>query len=244
MASGKKFLIFVFVMILIGLVAGCLFSPVFNIVEVRADNGVNVTSGEVLEKANVPIGVNIFRIGDRKILSSIETLPYVKSTKIYRAFPDTIILKYEERKPYAIVKYLESYAIVDKYGYILEIQKENTFLNLPIIYGLDTGEFVLGEKLTDTSLTKYENCVYLFETASRIDFEYTFNEINYDDLANVKLYIASKDIDIVYGNIYLDEIEEKLNRLSSVIEKLGNKKGKIDMSDDDYLSKTVFTEKK
>lgn len=244
MASGKKFLIFVFVMILIGLAAGCLFSPVFNIVEVRTNDGVNVTSGEILEKANVPIGENIFRIGDRKILSSIESLPYVKSAKIYRAFPDTIVLKYEERKPYAIVKYLESYAIVDKYGYVLEIQKENTFSNLPIIYGLDTGKFVLGEKLTDTSYTKYENCVYLFETASRINFEYIFNEINYDDLANVKLYIASNDIDIVYGNIYLDEIEEKLNHLSSVIEKLGNKKGKIDMSNDDYLSKTVFTEKK
>lgn len=244
MAGRKRFLFFVFFMILIGLAAGCLFSPVFNIVEVRTNDGENVTSGEILEKANVPIGENIFRINDKKILSSIETLPYIKVAKIYRAFPDTIILKYEERKPYAIVKYLESYAIVDKYGYILEIQKENTFLDLPIIYGLDTGKFVLGEKLTGTSYTKYENCVYLFETASRINFEYTFDEINYDDLANVKLYIASNDIDIVYGNIYLDEIEEKLNCLSSVIKRLNTQKGKIDISNDDYLSKTVFTEKK
>ena len=244
MAGGKKILIFVLVMILIGLAAGCLFSPVFNIVEVTADNGVNVTSGEVLEKANISVGVNIFRINDSKIISSIETLPYVKSAKIYRIFPDTIVLKFEERKPYAIVKYLESYAIVDKYGYILEIKKENTLTTLPIIYGLDTGTFVAGQKLTDTSLTKYENCVYLFETASKINFEYTFNEVNYDDSTNVKLYIADRDMDIIYGSVYLEDIEEKLSHLSSVLKKLGNKKGKIDMSSESYLSKTVFTEKK
>ena len=229
MAGGKKILIFVLVMILIGLAAGCLFSPVFNIVEVRADNGINVTSGEVLEKANIPIGVNIFRISDRRIISSIES------------FPDTIILKFEERKPYAIVKYLESYAIVDKYGYILEIKKENTLTTLPIIYGLDTGTFVAGQKLTDTSLTKYENCVYLFETANKINFEYTFNEVNYDDSTNVKLYIAERDMDIVYGSVYLDDIEEKLSHLSSVLKELGDQKGKIDMSNDDYHSKIVFT---
>ena len=241
MAGSKKILIFVLVMILIGLAAGCLFSPVFNIVEVRADNGINVTSGEVLEKANIHIGVNIFRISDRRIISSIESLPYVKSAKIYRAFPDTIILKFEERKPYAIVKYLESYAIVDKYGYILEIKKENTLMTLPIIYGLDTGTFVAGQKLTDTSLTKYENCVYLFETANKINFEYTFNEVNYDDSTNVKLYIAERDMDIVYGSVYLDDIEEKLSHLSSVLKELGDQKGKIDMSNDDYHSKIVFT---
>ncbi len=241
MAKGKKFLIFVFIMILVGLTAGCLFSPVFNIIEVRADDGVNVTSGEILEKANIPIGVNIFRINDRKIISSIESLPYIKSAKIYRAFPDTIILKFEERKPYAIVKYLESYAIVDKYGYILEIKKENTLTSLPIIYGLDTGTFVVGQKLTDTSLTKYENCVYLFETASKINFEYTFNEVNYDDSTNVKLYIAERDMDIIYGNVYLDDIEEKLSHLSSVLKELGDQSGKIDMSNEDYNSKIVFT---
>ena len=241
MAKGKKFLIFVFIMILVGLTAGCLFSPVFNIIEVRADDGVNVTSDEILEKANIPIGVNIFRINDRKIISSIESLPYIKSAKIYRAFPDTIILKFEERKPYAIVKYLESYAIVDKYGYILEIKKENTLTSLPIIYGLDTGTFVVGQKLTDTSLTKYENCVYLFETASKINFEYTFNEVNYDDSTNVKLYIAERDMDIIYGNVYLDDIEEKLSHLSSVLKELGDQSGKIDMSNEDYNSKIVFT---
>lgn len=241
MAGSKKILIFVLVMILIGLAAGCLFSPVFNIVEVRADNGINVTSGEVLEKASIPIGVNIFRINDGKILSSIESLPYVKSAKIYRIFPDTISLKFEEREPYAIVKYLESYAIADKYGYILEIKKENTLTTLPIIYGLDTGDFVTGQKLTDTSLTKYENCVYLFETANKINFEYIFNEVNYDDSTNVKLYIAERDMDIIYGSVYLDDIEEKLSRLSSVLKELGDQKGKIDMSNDDYNSKIVFT---
>ena len=70
MAGSKKILIFVLVMILIGLAAGCLFSPVFNIVEVRADDGINVTSGEVLEKASIPIGVNIASTNAKTIYKS------------------------------------------------------------------------------------------------------------------------------------------------------------------------------
>ena len=48
-------------------------------------------------------------------------------------------------------------------------------------------------------------------------------------------------MDIVYASVYLDDIEEKLSRLSSVLKELGDQKGKIDMSNDDYNSKIVFT---
>lgn len=241
---GFKAMCFILVLVIVGVTTGCLFAPVFNISEVIAKDGANVNSGEILALANIPIGVNIFRINDSKIENSIETLAYVKKADVYRDFPDTIRLVFEERKPYAIVKYLESFAVVDKYGYILEIKKENDLNNLPIIYGLDTGDFIVGEKLTDTSMLKYENSTYLLETAEKTNFKHKFTEINYNDSTNVKIYIKENEIDVIYGEIFKDNIEEKLGHLSSIIENLKNKKGKIDMSNEDYLERTVFTEKK
>lgn len=242
--SGGEITFFILLLVVVGVATGCLFAPVFNITEVRATSGDNVTAQEILTLANISTGTNIFRINDSKIKSQIETLSYVRRADIYRKFPSTIILEVEERKPYAIVKYLESFAVTDKYGYILEIKKENDLADLPIIYGLDSGAYVVGRKLEGNSLTKYENCAYLMETAAKTGFNYKFKEINYNDLTNVKLYIEEIDTDIVYGNIFIDDIEEKLSHLSSILKELNGKSGKIDMSDENYLAKTVFTEKK
>ncbi|MBQ9313817.1 MAG: FtsQ-type POTRA domain-containing protein [Clostridia bacterium] len=242
--NGKRFAWFVVVIIIIAITTGCLFAPAFNIISVEAEDGKNVTSGEILEKAQIKLNENIFRISDAKIKKSIETLPYVKKAKIYRKLPNRISLKVEEREPYAIVKYLESFAITDKYGYVLEIKEENTMKELPIIYGINPDECISGRKLIGTSMLKYENSVYILETAEKLGFQYNFSEINYDDSTNVKLYIKENDIDIIYGEILLDTIEEKLGHLSSILLQLGDKKGKIDMSNEDYLARTVFTERK
>lgn len=241
--SGSQIAIFVLLLIVVGVTTGCLFSPVFDIAEVKSYSGENVTQAEVINSANIELGINIFQINDSKVIGNVETLPYVKSAKIYRKFPSTIIIKYEERTPYAIVKYLESYAVCDKYGYILEIKKENTLKNLPIIYGIDYEDITVGKKLEGTSMLKYENCTYVFEIVGNSEFNYSFSEINYDDSTNVKMTIKERDIDVIYGNIAIDSIEEKLTHLSSILKELGDKKGKIDMSSENYLAKTVFVEK-
>lgn len=240
---GGKIAFFILFLVIVGVATGCLFAPVFNIIEVIASSGDNVSAQEILNNANISVGTNIFRINDSKIEEKIESLSYVREAEVHRKLPNTIVLSIDERKPYAIVKYLESFAITDKYGYILEIKKENSG-DLPIIYGLDSGSYVVGQKLEGNSLTKYENCTYLLEMASKTNFEYIFKEINYNDLTNVKLYIEEIDTDIIYGNIFIDDIEEKLNHLSSILKELNGKSGKIDMSDENYLAKTVFTEKK
>lgn len=244
-ASRKtKYLFFILLIIIIAVTTGCLFAPNFNIVSVIAEDGENVTSGEILEKAQIKYGENIFRINDTKIKKSIETLPYVRKAKIYRALPNRIIIKVEERVPYAIIKYLESYAITDKYGYVLEIREENNAKELPIIYGINADDCTIGKRISGTSMLKYENSIYILETAEKINFKYVFNEINYDDSTNVKLYIKENDTDIIYGEIIKENIEEKLGHLASILEQLEGKPGKIDMSNEDYLARTVFTERK
>lgn len=240
---GYKITFFILLLLVIGAMSGCIFSPKFNITNVGVSNNINVSTGEILSTADVPLGVNIFNISDRKIISQVEALPYIKSAKLYRKFPSTVILKVEEREPYAIVKYLESFAIADKYGYILDIENENTYQDLPIIYGIDVDNISSGDKLKGTASTKYENCMYLLENANKIDFKYKFSEINYDDPTNVKLYISQIDLDVVYGNVDISNVEEKISHLSSIIEKLNGKKGNLDMSNEDYLARTVFTEK-
>lgn len=244
--KGKK-AIFIFFLLLIitGVTVGCLFSPTFNLSGIIIKDGVNVTSEEIQNSFSVSMGTNVFKINYKDIESSIEKkLPYIRSVDAKIEFPSEIRVEYVEREPFALVKYLESYMVMDKYGYILEITRENKFENLPIVYNIKFDSYEIGKQLEDTAKTKYDNVIYLLENAMQSDFAYTIAEINYESISNVRLWVKEEEIEIIYGEIDRNDIEDKLAYIEEILNRTKGKKGKIDISSTNYLDeKMVFTER-
>lgn len=242
--SGASVIIFFFILVIFSLCIGIVFSPSFDVSEVIAQDGVNVGSGEIISVAEIKIGVNILKQKYKTIKSNILSLPYIKDVNIKLIFPDKVEINYTEREPYALIKYLESYVVVDKFGYILEIIKENRFENLPIIYGIDAESYDLGESLQDTARLKYQNVITLLETAKQREFPYKIYEIDYEKISEVKFWVKGFEIDVIYGEINKNILSDKLNYLAVVLSKLEGKQGKLDISSDDYLQmKTIFSER-
>lgn len=229
-----------FILIAIGICIGCLTTPTFNISNITAMNGENVASSEIINIVSYVKGINTFKISLKELASKVEKLPYIKSAKIERKLPNELLVTYEERKPYAIIKYLESYVYMDKFGYVLEVKKENDADDLAIIYGIETTEFVPGKELVGADRLKYENIAYLLETAEQIDFNYKISEINYKDTNDLIISIKDVDIEIEYGNIEKDILNEKLIYLNSILKNIGNKKGTLNISNDNYTQKGVI----
>ena len=100
-----------------------------------------------------------------------------------------------------------------------------------------------GEQLSDTAKTKYDNVAYLLETAKQNGFPYHISEINYESISNVKFWVQEEDIEIVYGEINRNTIEEKLESIEEILKNVKGKKGKVDISSESYLERTVFTER-
>ncbi len=240
---GTSIFIFFAILVIISLAIGVVFSPTFDVTGIVTYDGVNVSSGEISNIANVNIGENILKQNYRAIRENVSAIPYIKSVNIKLLFPDKIEIRYEEREPYALVKYLESYVVIDKFGYLLEIKKENDLTDLPVIYGIELENCELGEMLKDTDRIKYQNVVMLLETAKQRDFQYNIYEIDYEKISEVKFWVKDFDIDIIYGDIDKNLIADKLNYLSEVLKKLNGKKGKLNISSDNYLEKTIFTER-
>ena len=240
---GTSIFIFFAILVIISLAIGVVFSPTFDVTGIVTYDGVNVSSGEISNIANVNIGENILKQNYRAIRENVSAIPYIKSVNMKLLFPDKIEIKYEEREPYALVKYLESYVVIDKFGYLLEIKKENDLTDLPVIYGIELENCELGEMLKDTDRIKYQNVVMLLETAKQRDFQYNIYEIDYEKISEVKFWVKDFDIDIIYGDIDKNLIADKLNYLSEVLKKLNGKKGKLNISSDNYLEKTIFTER-
>lgn len=242
--ANKAVVAFFVILVITGVGIGCLFSPTFNLRGIIVSDGTNVTRAEILNSFEIEMGINVFKINYKEIKNSVEKLPYIKSAEAKILFPDEIKIDYVERKPFALVKYLESYMVMDKYGYILEITRQNKYQDLPIIYNIEFDTYEIGKQFEDTAKTKYDNVVYLLETAVKNEFSYTISEINYESIGNVKLWIKESDIEVIYGDIDRNFIGDKLNYIEEVLNNTKGKKGKIDLSNSGYLEgKTVFTER-
>lgn len=241
---GKTVAIFFIILVLLGLSIGILFSPAFNLTEVIVADGVNINSGEITNVIEVKYGENILKQGYKKIKESVLNLPYVSEVKVVIRLPDKIKISYEERTPYTTIKFLETFFVVDKFGYLLEANKENKFPELPIIYGIELNGYELGNQLVEVSGLKYNNIIQLLETTKQKNIPYTISEIDYTVVAEVKLWIKESDIEIVYGEIQKDVLFDKLNYLSEALKTLisEGKRGRIDISSDTYLEKTIFTD--
>lgn len=241
---NKAVVAFFVILVITGVGIGCLFSPTFNLRGIIVSDGTNVTRAEILNSFNIEMGINVFKINYKEIKNSVEKLPYIKSAEAKILFPNEIEIDYVEREPFALVKYLESYMVMDKYGYILEITRQNKYPDLPVIYNIEFDTYEIGKQFEDTAKTKYDNVVYLLQTAFKNGFSYTISEINYESIGNVKLWIKESDIEVIYGDIDRNFIGDKLNYIEEVLNNTKGKKGKIDLSNSGYLEgKTVFTER-
>ena len=233
---------FLLVFITIGVIAGCLVTPVFDIQNIQTLDGTNVTSAEIQRYFIEYKGKNTFLINISEIEKKIETHPYIYQATVTRQLPNSLNVTYKERKPYAFLKYIESYVLMDKYGSILEIKQQNDNPELPIIYGIEAEEFIPGQKIDGVANLKFENVVYLLETATHTGFDYTITEINYTDTEEMRLSINEMNIEIIYGNVERTILNDKVSYLNEVLNELINKKGTLDISSSNYSEKVIFKE--
>lgn len=238
--KGNGLLTFFLMLVLVGVGIGILLSPSFNLTEVVVVDGVNVNSAEILNKLNVNYGENIFKQDYNAIKEAVSSIPYIADVNLSLKLPDKIEIKYSEREPYIAIGYLSSFIVADKYGYLLEVMKENE-RGLPVLTGLDIENYELGKKLSDTARIKYENSVILLESAIKQDFSYHIYEINYDVVNELKLFLKDSDIVIVFGEFERDLVQDKLLYLEKALSVLKGEKGELDISSENYLEKVIFS---
>lgn len=235
---------FLIILVFIGIGIGCMLTPAFNVTTIKVTNGINVTKEEILSKSSYVKGVNTLKISTKNLKKTIEEIPYIQTVKIKRNLPDELVITYEERAPYAIVKYLESYVIMDKYGYVLEVKKENDMKDLTIIYGVDAEEYIPGNVLDGGARLKYENTAYLLEATKQVNFEYKISEINYQDPENVIISVVDENVDmeieVEYGSIEREILGEKISYVNEMLKRIEYKRGVLSINKEDYNKESIF----
>jgi cell division septal protein FtsQ len=87
-----------------------------------------VPRSEILERAAISPHVNMWLQDTRAMKARIAAIPYIAAVGVYRAPPSTIVISVSERRPFALVRSGERYALVDRDLRVLAPAPENPSL--------------------------------------------------------------------------------------------------------------------
>ena len=119
--------------------------PIFEIRTVIVEGNSRLTAEEIHAAAAVPKGTNIFRVRMQNIEERVLTLPYVKTAKVNRRFPDKVRIAISEREEAAAIKSGGGYAVIDDTGRVLRLSLEKE--DMLIFSGCEVENAEVGESI-------------------------------------------------------------------------------------------------
>ena len=90
---------------------------------------------ELLEAVRLSQGAPIFAFDIEAARSRVESLSWVRSARVERILPDTILLKVDERQPLAVWQHQGEFALIDRDGIVILRSGLERFSDLVVVVG-------------------------------------------------------------------------------------------------------------
>ena len=188
-------------------------SPHFHAKTVLID-GANVLREEtILAAAGITSADNVLLLDREGPQQRVESLPYVKHCEVLRAYPDTIIIRVEERKPVATLLIHNRSFELDANAIILrELPELSTHVgplitNVPELDVVEPGE-KLGQPHLLSALLLWE-----FFSTSELGKALTVSEISMSEMNVLEMYCEETPFAIRFGESNLSDQVTRLNLL-------------------------------
>ncbi|MEG1584660.1 MAG: FtsQ-type POTRA domain-containing protein [Anaerovorax sp.] len=143
----KKRYLLKFILVVIFCVALYFFlsSNIFDIQKITVSNNNYYTKEQVIGIAKLKLGENIFAADMSAAKEKLLLNPYVKTVKVSRKLPATVVITIDERKEFASVPYGKEFVLIDKEGMVL--RKTEVEPALPLLVGMTMKNIEPGEPL-------------------------------------------------------------------------------------------------
>ena len=188
----------------------------FNLENVELNETMKYSKEDIVNKAGIEVGKNIFIEYFTSDKKAVTTLPYVESIKLKLKLPNGIKIDVVERtsKYFAYDKDNNKFFSLSDDGYILEEVDINSKKNDEILLTGVTfdDEVMLGKKINDTDLSKidiYKKIEKEFKKdeisgkITKVSFENSLTTITINDKLNI---IFPNDTDLEYKMVFLKTI--------------------------------------
>ncbi len=236
--NRKKIILAGFVIIVL-IFIGYLFLPNFYFSNSIILGETSLSKKEILELSKIDNDKNIYRISINKAEKNILSNPYIKSIKIKRKFPSTLIFSIKQRFEAAIIPVTGGYAIIDEDGFVLKIQTSVATMQKPMISGIKPVKVQLGQKIPLENEEQFSLILSMISVSQNARLLESISDINLKNLNNIYMTTAN-GISVLLGDgAGLNDKMLRLNKILVDLHTKGIHHGIIDMR---YNSNPVYRE--
>lgn len=229
----------ILLVLLIAIISGvCLFAPFFNITKIKVEGNAQVLTEEILDRAPIVVGTNIFKLNKRTVKKSLTSLAYLDKIKVKRSLPSTVRIKVTESYAHLLFPYASGYVVTDEAGKVLEEISDCTGWELPQVIGVEIEQVKISEKITVQDRVKFDiilDCIQYFKEHGHLE---NMSVMDFSDITNI--WITYKE-GFRVNFAKFENMDYKLKMLDAVLPQ-------VDRSEGTYIDLTtpskVFTGKK
>lgn len=198
-----------------------LYSPLFNITEIKVINNKNISQQEIISLSGIQKNENTFKLFKGEIINKIKENPYIENVSIRRILPGTVQIEVSEREAAFMLEYANAYVYINTQGYILEISAEKR--DLPIITGFATEQeaIKINQRLCLEDLKKINTVLKIINVAKDNN---VVNYITKIDIADESNYILILDGE--GKKAYIGDCSDLITRILYVKDLIEKEKGK------------------
>ena len=110
----------------------------FKLERLKLDGRKRSSKEDILSSLSITMNAPILRINIEELKQNILQVPWIKSAKVSRKFPNEIHILIEEYEPSAIWEFRKEIIILDRDGYHIEkVQNKDSYDNLLLVYGAE-----------------------------------------------------------------------------------------------------------
>ena len=223
--SSKKIITFVSCCLLIAIVIiFALTTPIFNISNIEVNGNSKISTDTIISISGLKKGQNIFKFNNSTI-QNIKENNYIDEVQIKRKLPGTIIISVKEREIKYQIKLLNSYAYIDKNGYILEVSTVKKEVPIIVGFNIEENELINKNRLEVEDLEELNKILKVLDSAKTINIDSIITEINIENKDNYYLYIESQNKKIYIGDT--SNLTKKMLYIKKILEEESDKSGTI-----------------
>lgn len=214
----KRILRFILLLLILGLIYLFAFkTEIFLIKDIRVEGNINLSKNTIITSSTCIKGENIFKINKEDCEESINNLSYIKTVRIRRKLPSTILIEVEEREEIAVLSHIGAMAYIDDETCILRVEEKNGPIELPQVFGLDIGNLSTGDFIIQED---DKGPVDFFKEARTGNLLEEMKYINFTDRDTTMIELKDKT-KIAFGP--LNDIEYKLSFLKEILKDIERK---------------------
>ena len=188
-----------------------LESGYFGVQQIRVENQVRVSEGDILDASDIKTGDSLFDLELYMIGRKIEEHPWIARADVERSFPNQVVIRVVERQARAIID-LGFLYYVDKAGEVFKMLDAGDQLDYPVITGIDRQYLLENPDQTQGCLNLA--LLLMDELSNRTLFNLDdISEIHYDQQEGLILHTRIGGVPVHMGKMGFDA---KLDRLEKI----------------------------